>query len=58
MKEEHLMEKHIFGNPEILDSGGKPYKTIKELARVDIFRVRDLSFNQAGKIIIRRFSIE
>ena len=27
-----------------LDSSGKPHKTIKELARVDIFRVRDLSF--------------
>ena len=44
MEEEQLMEEHIFGNPRILDSIGKPYKTIKELARVDIFRVRDLSF--------------
>ena len=43
------MEEHIFGNPRILDSSGKPYKTIKELARVDIFRVRDLSFKPGRK---------
>ena len=29
MEEEQLMEEHIFGNPRILDSSGKPYKTIK-----------------------------
>ena len=44
------MEEHIFGNPRILDGGGKPYKTMKELARVDIFRVRDLSFKPGRKI--------
>ena len=49
MEEEQLMEKHIFGNPRILDSGGKPYKIMKELARVDIFRVRDLSFKPGRK---------
>ena len=49
MGEEQLMEEHIFGNPRILDSSGKPYKTIKELARVDIFRVRDLSFKLGRK---------
>ena len=49
MEEEQLMEEHIFGNPRILDSSGKPYKTIKELARVDIFRMRDLSFKPGRK---------
>ena len=49
MDEEQLMEEHIFGNPRILDSSGKPYKIIKELARVDIFRVRDLSFKPGRK---------
>ena len=49
MEEEQLMEKHIFGNPRILDSSGKPYKVIKELARVDIFWVRDLSFKPGRK---------
>ena len=49
MEEEHLMEEHIFGNPRILDSGGKPYKIIKELTRVDMFRVRDLSFKPCRK---------
>ena len=43
------MEEHIFGNPRILDSSGKPQKTIRELARVDIFRVRDLSFKPGRK---------
>ena len=49
MEEEQLMEEHIFGNPRIVDSSGKPYKIIKELARVDIFRVRDLSFKPGRK---------
>ena len=49
MEEEQLMEEHIFGNPRILDSNGKPYKTVKELARVAIFRVRDLSFKLCRK---------
>ena len=49
MEEEQLMEEHIFSNPRILDSSGKPYKIIKELARVDIFRVRDLSFKPGRK---------
>ena len=49
MEEEQLMEEHIFCNPRILDSGGKPYKIIKELAKVDIFRVRDLSFKPGRK---------
>ena len=49
IEEEKLMEEHIFGNPRILDSSGKPYKTVKELARVDIFRVRDLSFKLGRK---------
>ena len=49
MEEEQLMEEHIFGNPRMLDSGGEPYKTIKELASVHIFRVRDLSFKQGMK---------
>ena len=49
MDEEQLMEEHIFGNPMILDSGGKPYRIIKELARVDIFRVRVLSFKPGRK---------
>ena len=49
MDEEQLMEEHIYGNPRILDSSGKPYKIIKELARVDIFRVRDLSFKPRRK---------
>ena len=49
MEEEQLMEEHIFGNPRILDSGGKPYKIMKELGRVDIFRVRDLSFKPGRK---------
>ena len=48
-EEEQLMEEYIFGNPRILDSSGKPYKIIKELAKVDIFRVRDLSFFKPGK---------
>ena len=34
MDEEQLMEEHIFGNPRILDSSGKPYKIIKELAKL------------------------
>ena len=50
MEEEQLMEEHIFSNPRILDSSGKPYKIIKELAKVDIFRVRDLSFKPGRKI--------
>ena len=49
MEEEQLVEEHIFGNPRILDSGGKPHKTIKELNRVDILRVRDLSFKPGRK---------
>ena len=49
MEEEQLMEEHIFGNPRILNSSGKRYKIIKELARVDIFRVRDLSFKPGRK---------
>ena len=44
-----MEEEHIFGNPRILESSGKPYRTIKELARVHIFRVRDLSFNLGRK---------
>ena len=49
MGEEQLMEEHISGNPRILDCGGKSYKTIKELARVDFFRVKDLSFKPGRK---------
>ena len=49
MEEEQLMEEHIFGNPRILASSGKPYKIIKELAKVDIFRARDLSFKPGRK---------
>ena len=48
-KERLMTEELSFGNPRILDSGGKLYKTIKELARVDIFRVRDLSFKPGRK---------
>ena len=44
MEEEQLIEEHISGNPRVLDSSGKLYKTMKEFARVDIFRVRDLPF--------------
>ena len=49
MEEEQLMEEHIFGSPRILDSSGKSYKIIKELASIDIFRVRDLSFKPGRK---------
>ena len=56
MEEEQLMEEHIFGNLRILDSSGKPYKTIKELARVDIFRVRELSFKPGRKSYNKDFN--
>ena len=49
MEEEQLMEEHIFGNPRILDSSGKPCKIIKELARVDNVSVRDWSFTPGRK---------
>ena len=49
MEEEQLMEEHIFSNPRILDKSGKLYKTMKELPRDDIFRVRDLSFKPGRK---------
>ena len=49
MEKEQLMEEHIFGNPRIRDSSGKPYKIIKDLARGNIFRLRDLSFKSGRK---------
>ena len=44
-----IEEEHIFGNSRILDSNGKPYKIIKKLAKVNIFRARDLSFKPGRK---------
>ena len=43
------MEEHIFGNPRIVDSNGYPYKPEKDLIRLGIFRVRDLSFKSGTK---------
>ena len=39
----------IFCNPRILDSDGNPYKRIRELTIVGIFRVRDLIFKKGQK---------
>ena len=36
----------FFYNPRILDRDGNPYKPVKELTRVGIFRVRDLAFRK------------
>ena len=49
MEEEQLMEEHISGNLRILFSSGTQYKITKELAKDDIFRVRDLSFKPGRK---------
>ena len=50
--EEQQKSESIFYNPQILDSDGNPYKPIKELTRVGIFRARDLIFKKGQKIII------
>ena len=48
-KYNQLVEEHIFGNPRIVDSNGYPYKPMKDLIRLGIFRVRDLSFKSGTK---------
>ena len=47
--EEQQKSEPIFYNPRILDSDGNPYKPIKELTRVGIFRARDLIFKKGQK---------
>ena len=52
MKSEMKNSKKVnpsFYNPQILDSDGNPYKPIKELTRVGIFRARDLIFKKGQK---------
>ena len=49
LKYNHLVEEHIFGNPRIVDSNGYPYKPMKDLIRLGIFRARDLSFKSGTK---------
>ena len=39
----------VFYNARILDSNGNPYKPIRELTRVGIFRVRNLIFKKGQK---------
>ena len=48
-KYNHLVEEYIFGNPRIVDSNVYPYKPMKDLIRLGIFRVRDLSFKPGTK---------
>ena len=48
-KYNQLVEEHIFGNPIIVDSNGYPYKPMKDLIRLGIFRVRDLFFKSGTK---------
>ena len=48
-KYNYLVEEHIFGNPRIVDSNGYPYKPLKDLIRLGIFKVRDLSFKSGTK---------
>ena len=48
-KYNQLVEEHIFCNPRIVDSNGYPYKPMKDLIRLGIFRVRDLSFKSGTK---------
>ena len=47
--EEQQKNELIFYNPRILNSDGNPYKPIRELTRVGIFRVRDLIFKKGQK---------
>ena len=47
--EEQQKSELIFYNPRILDGDGNPYKPIKELPRVGIFRARDLIFKTMQK---------
>ena len=47
--EEQQKNELIFYNPRILNSDGNPYKPIRELTRVGIFRVRDLIFKKRQK---------
>ena len=47
--EEQQKSEPIFYNPRILDKDGNPYKPIKELTRVGIFRARDLIFKKGQK---------
>ena len=48
-KYNQLVEEHIFGNPRIVDSNGYPYKPMKDLIGLGIFRARDLSFKSGTK---------
>ena len=52
------MEEHIFGNPRIVDSNGYSYKPMKDLIRLGIFRVRDLSFKSGTKKFDKMFSMQ
>ena len=47
--EEQQKSEIIFYNPRILDGDGNPYKPIKELTRVGMFRARDLIFKTKQK---------
>ena len=47
--EEQQTSDLIFYNPRILDGDGNPYKPIKELTRVGIFRAKDLIFKTKQK---------
>ena len=48
-KYNYFLEEHIFGNPKIVNSNGFPYKPMKDLIRLGIFRVSVLSFKSGTK---------
>ena len=54
----HFVEEHIFGNPRIVDSNGYLYKPMKDLVRLDIFVVRDLSCKSGTKKFNGRFLVQ
>ena len=51
--EEQQKNELIFYNPRILDSDSNPYKPIRKLTGIGIFRVRDLIFKKGQKNYIR-----